>query len=78
MSRYFFDIKNGHRLIDPGGLDCRDDREATAKAIIIAQQIAQDAPATPGGRLIAVLNSDGREVGTVEINTDGKEGHRGN
>jgi hypothetical protein len=77
MSRYFFDIKNGHRLIDPGGLDCRDDREATAKAVIIAQQIAQDAPASPGGRHIAVLNSDRREVGSVEINTHGKDGHRG-
>jgi hypothetical protein len=28
MPRYFFDVKNGHRLIDPAGLDCRDDQEA--------------------------------------------------
>ena len=28
MPRYFFDVKNGHRLIDPAGLDCRNDQEA--------------------------------------------------
>ena len=46
MPRYFFDIKNGHRLIDPAGLDCRDDQEAKDQAIIIAGQIAADAPET--------------------------------
>jgi hypothetical protein len=59
MPRYFFDLKNGHRLIDPSGLDCRDDREATATAIIIAQQIALDAPGA-ASRHIAVLNSERR------------------
>lgn len=28
MSRYFFDVENGHRLIDPAGLDCRNDQDA--------------------------------------------------
>jgi hypothetical protein len=28
MSRYFFDVKNGHRLVDSAGLDCSDDEEA--------------------------------------------------
>jgi hypothetical protein len=40
MSRYFFDVKNGDRLIDPSGLDCRDDQEARKQAI----QIAMEAP----------------------------------
>jgi hypothetical protein len=40
MPHYFFDIKNGHRLIDPTGLECRDDQEATAQATVIAAQIA--------------------------------------
>ena len=67
MPRYFFDVKNGHRLIDPAGLDCRDDQEAKDQAAIIAQQIATDAPATSGGRKIAVLNSQREEIGKVPV-----------
>jgi hypothetical protein len=25
MPRYFFDVKNGYRLIDPAGVDCPSD-----------------------------------------------------
>jgi hypothetical protein len=28
MARYFFDVKNGHMLVDPAGLECRDHQEA--------------------------------------------------
>jgi hypothetical protein len=66
MSRYYFDVKNGHRLIDPSGLDCRDDQEARNQAIIIARQIAMDAPKSEG-RHVAVLNSDREEVSKVPI-----------
>jgi hypothetical protein len=38
---------NGHRLIDPAGLECRDDQEATDQALIIARQIAMDVPVAP-------------------------------
>jgi hypothetical protein len=69
MPRYFFDVKNGHRLIDPAGLECRNDQEATALAVIIAQQIASDAPRADG-RHIAVLNSEREEVATVPIHSD--------
>jgi hypothetical protein len=57
MSRYFFDVKNGHRLVDPAGLDCRDDHETRDQAVLIARQIAMDAPASEG-RHVAILNSD--------------------
>jgi hypothetical protein len=67
MPRYFFDIKNGHRLIDPAGLDCRDDQEAKAQAIIIAGQIAADASETSGGRTVAILNSEREEIGKVPV-----------
>lgn len=67
MPRYFFDIKNGHRLIDPAGLDCRDDQEARDQAIIIARQIAADAPDTSGGRRIAVLNGQREEIDKVSV-----------
>jgi hypothetical protein len=66
MPRCFFDIKNGHRLIDPEGLDC-DDQQAKDQAMVIAQQIAADAPASSGGRKIAVLNSQREEIGKVPI-----------
>jgi hypothetical protein len=67
MPRYFFDIKNGHRLIDPSGLDCRDDQQARDQAIIIAGQIAADAPATSAARHVAILDSEREEIGKVPV-----------
>lgn len=66
MPRYFFDVKNGHRLIDPSGLECDDDKDAIAQATFIARQIAADAPSS-AGRHVAVLNRDGREIGKASI-----------
>jgi hypothetical protein len=37
MSPYFFDVKNGHRLVDPAGIDCSDDEEAISNAQTIAR-----------------------------------------
>lgn len=72
MSRYFFDVKNGHRLVDPSDLDCRNDQEAIRNATVIARQIARDAPPT-GPRHVSVLNSDREEVSKVPINKEEKE-----
>jgi hypothetical protein len=69
---YFFDVKNGHRLIDPAGLECDDEEEAIRTAAVIARQIATDAP-TAEGRHVAVLNSEREEVGKVRIATVGRE-----
>jgi hypothetical protein len=44
MPLYYFDIKNGHRLIDPSGLDCENDDDAAAKARVIAIEIARELP----------------------------------
>lgn len=74
MSRYFFDIKNGHRLIDPSGLDCRDDQEAVRNAAAIARQIAADAPSDEA-RHISILNGDRQEVGKVDVEVNGKDQH---
>jgi hypothetical protein len=38
MPKYYFDLVDGARLVDPFGLDCRDDHDANAKAKIIAKQ----------------------------------------
>lgn len=72
MARYFFDVKNGHRLIDPSGLDCASDEEAKRQAEIIAAQIAADLGARPIVRRIAVLNEERREVATVTIGAEGQ------
>jgi hypothetical protein len=72
MSRYFFDVKNGHRLIDPAGLDRGDEEEAIRRAAVIAGQIPADA-STAEGRHVAVLNSEREQVGKVTIAAVGRE-----
>lgn len=72
MPRYFFDVTNGHRLIDPTGLDCKDDNEALSTAKIIARQIQVAGPSTPW-RKLAVMNSEGQEVGYVMISGPAEE-----
>jgi hypothetical protein len=70
MPRYFFDLENGHRLADLSGLECRDDTEATARAVAIASQIAQDVPTSAGQRHVAIMNSLGEKIGEVPIAED--------
>jgi hypothetical protein len=36
MPHYYFDIKDGHRLVDPSGLDFKNDDAAIAMAKVIA------------------------------------------
>jgi hypothetical protein len=36
MPHYFFDIKNGHRLVDPSGSNCKNDTAAIEKANVLA------------------------------------------
>jgi hypothetical protein len=67
---YFFDVKDGHRLIDPTGVECRDDREAETQAIAIAAQIATDVPASAGIRHVAILNSSREKIGQVPVGDD--------
>jgi hypothetical protein len=67
MPQYFFDVKNGHRLIDPTGIECRDDREAVTQAVAIAAQIATDVPASAGTRHVAILNSAREKIGEVPV-----------
>jgi hypothetical protein len=69
MSRYFFDVKNGHRLIDPAGLDCRDDKEAIEAGSKIARQIASDAP-PKRSRHVEVLNSKKKMSGAYSLTTE--------
>jgi hypothetical protein len=76
MSRYYFDIKNGHRLVDPSGLDCESDSAAMRSAAAIARQIAADATRSQP-RHISVLDSNRKEIGKVPVSTHSKEKYVG-
>jgi hypothetical protein len=70
MAKYYFDVKNGHRLIDPSGLDCDNDNDAMSKAKVIAREIAGavENPSVP--RKVAVMNSDRHEIDHVNIHDE--------
>ena len=67
MPHYFFDIKDGHRLVDPSGLDCKNDTAAMEKARVKAIGVSLDKPAVDPKRRIAVLNADRDEISTVPV-----------
>jgi hypothetical protein len=67
MPRYFFDIKNGHRLVDPSGTDCENDTEAIAKAGVIAIGVSLDRPAVDSERHFVVTNNAGQEISWVPV-----------
>ena len=67
MPHYFFDIKNGHRLVDKSGFDFKDDSAAIEKAKLLAIGVSLDKPAIDPRRRIAVLNGDRHEIFTVPV-----------
>ena len=67
MLRYFFDIADGHRFIDPAGHECDDDNSAIEKAKIIAIQVSMDRPAVDPTRHIVVLDSHRNEISTIAV-----------
>ena len=67
MPRYFFDIKNGHRLVDPSGSDCENDADAIDKAKVIAIGVSLDTPAVDPERHIAVIDDAGQEISRVPV-----------
>lgn len=54
MPNYSFDIKNGHRLVDPAGLSCIGGDDAIAKTRALAIQIGRDTPSSDPWRPIAL------------------------
>ena len=62
MPHYFFDIKNGHRIVDPAGLSCVDDNDAIAKARTLAVQARLDKSSSDPKRHIAVIDNAGSEI----------------
>jgi hypothetical protein len=67
MPHYYFDIKDGHRLVDPSGLDFKNDDDAIAKAEVIAVGVSLDKPAVDPERHIAVLNDLREEIIRVQV-----------
>jgi hypothetical protein len=67
MPHYYFDIKDGHRLVDPSGSDFKDDDDAIAKANVIAIGVSLDQPAVDPQRHIAVLNDSREEISRVPV-----------
>ena len=67
MPHYFFDIKNGHRLVDRAGSDCKNDAAAFEKAKVLAIGVSLDKPAVDSTRSISVLNADRLEISSVAV-----------
>jgi hypothetical protein len=68
MPRYFFDVTNGHRLLDKSGFVCVDDTDAITQATVLAIGVSLYRPGDDPARRIAVINDVGREIGTVPVN----------
>lgn len=62
MPRYFFDIKDGHRLVDPASRECRNDTAAKDMAEALAIVVSIDTPAVDPTRYISVLNDARKEI----------------
>lgn len=62
MPRYYFDVKNGHRLVDPSGDDFKNDRDAIERAKAVAIVVSIDQPEVDPTRYISVLNASRIEI----------------
>lgn len=62
MPRYFFDIQDGHRLVDPMGRECKNDAAAKEMARVLAIGVSLDTPAVDPNRVISVLNDARQEI----------------
>jgi hypothetical protein len=62
MPTYFFDIKDGHRLVDPKGQNLKDDAAAIAKAKVVAIGVSLDKPVVDPTRCNGVIDGVGQET----------------
>jgi hypothetical protein len=67
MPHYYFDIKDGHTLVDPSGLNFKTDGDAIARAEAIAIVVSIDKPEVDPKRHIAVLNGSREEIFRVPV-----------
>jgi hypothetical protein len=64
MPRYFFDVEDSHRLFDSTGFVCDDDIAAVIRATVLAIGISLDQPEDDPERQIAIINDQGRKIGS--------------
>jgi hypothetical protein len=62
MPRYYFDVQDGHRFVDPTGLAFRNDRDAIERSKVIAIGVSIDKPEVDPTRHISVLNEARIEI----------------
>jgi hypothetical protein len=67
LPHYYFDIKDGHTLVDPSGLNFKTDDDAIARAQAIAIVVSIDRPEVDPKRHIAVLNGSREEIFRVPV-----------
>jgi len=67
VPHYFFDVADGHRLFDKSGFVCDDDTDAIIRAAVLAIGVSLDKPEDDPERRIAIINDQGREIGTVPV-----------
>jgi hypothetical protein len=67
MPQYYFDIKDGHKLVDPSGMKFKNDEDAIARAKVIAIGVSLDKPTVDPERHIAVMNDEGQEIFKVPV-----------
>jgi hypothetical protein len=62
MPRYYFDIKDGHRFVDPSGVAFKNDHDAIDRAKAVAIVVSIDQPKVDPTRYISVLNESKIEI----------------
>ena len=67
MPRHVFDVADGHRLFDKSGFVCDDDIDALIRAAVLAIGVSLDMPNDDPERRVAIINDEGREIGTVPV-----------
>ena len=67
MPLYFFDVADGHWLFDKSGFVCDDDIDALVRAAVLAIGVSLDTPKDDPERRVAIINDQGREIGTVPV-----------
>jgi hypothetical protein len=69
VPRYFFDIKDGQRLVDAAGSEFASDAEALREGLIRARAIAKEKPEWRN-RQLAIVDNEAVEIGTIPITCD--------
>jgi hypothetical protein len=67
MPRYFFDVKDGHRLFDSTGFVCDDDIAAIMRATVLAVGVSLDKPEDDPEHCVAIIDDAGHEISTVPV-----------